>query len=130
MDWTAANFNAQNLNVELAIKNLFAGDYKLSLRDGLGCVKEYDITLDVDTKIAVPNVFTPNGDGFNDIFFIRNLPSDANLIIANRWGKEVFSSGNYQNNWGGGDISDGVYFYRLNFSGQTLTGWVEILRGK
>ena len=130
MDWTAAVFNTQNLKVELAIKNLFAGDYKLSLRDELGCVKEYDVTLDVDTSIAVPNVFTPNGDGFNDVFFIRNLPADANLIIANRWGKEVFSSGNYQNNWGGGDISDGVYFYRVNFSGQSLTGWVEILRGK
>ena len=130
IDWTAAVFNTQNLKVELAIKNLFAGDYKLSLRDGLGCVKEYDITLDVDTNIAVPNVFTPNGDGFNDVFFIRNLPEDANLIIANRWGKEVYASEKYQNNWGGGDISDGVYFYRLNFSGQSLTGWVEILRGK
>ncbi len=130
MDWTATIFNKQNLKFELAIRSLFAGDYKLSLRDGLGCVKEYDLTLDVDTNIAVPNVFTPNGDGFNDLFFIRNLPADANLIITNRWGKEVFSSGGYQNDWGGGDISDGVYFYRLNFSGDSLTGWVEILRGK
>ncbi len=130
MDWTATIFNKQNLKFELAIRSLFAGEYKLSLRDALGCVKEYEVVLDVDTNIAVPNVFTPNDDGFNDVFFIRNLPADANLVITNRWGKEVFSSGSYQNDWGGGDISDGVYFYRLNFSGDSLTGWVEILRGK
>ncbi|MBK5278409.1 MAG: gliding motility-associated C-terminal domain-containing protein [Bacteroidia bacterium] len=130
IDWTAASFNTQKLKVELNIRNLFAGDYKLSLRDGLGCVKEYAINLGVDTNLAVPNIFTPNGDGVNDVFFVRNLPTDANLIITNRWGKEVYSSSNYQNNWDGGDISDGVYFYRLNLPSESRTGWVEILRGK
>ena len=130
LDWTAANRNPQNLKVELEIKNLYAGDYQLSLRDVLGCVKDYTITLNVDTNIFVPNVFTPNGDGVNDVFYIRNLPDDANLIITNRWGKEVFSSGNYQNDWTGGEIVDGVYFYRLGLTGESITGWIEIMRGK
>ena len=130
LDWTAASRNPQNLKIELGIKNLFAGDYQLLLRDALGCVKEYLFTLNVDTNISVPNIFTPNGDGVNDVFFIRNLPSDANLVITNRWGKEVYASGDYQNDWGGGEIADGVYFYRLSLTSEALTGWVEIMRGK
>ncbi len=129
-DWTTAVRNTQNLKVELSIKNLFSGEYKLSLRDALGCEKDYTITLDVDTQVYVPNVFTPNGDGINDVFFIRNLPPDANLVITNRWGKEVYSSGNYKNDWGGGEINDGVYFYKLSMPTDSMTGWVEIMRGK
>jgi gliding motility-associated-like protein len=85
----------------------------------------------LDTDIYVPNVFTPNGDGVNDVFFIRNLPdSNSELIINNRWGGEVYSTRDYQNNWDGGEISDGVYYYRLSIpDSQALTGWVEIIRG-
>ena len=85
--------------------------------------------IKVDTDINIPNIFTPNGDGVNDIFFIRNLPTDAALIITNRWGKEVFRSGSYQNDWGGGDTADGVYYYKLTMPEESVTGWVEIVRG-
>jgi gliding motility-associated-like protein len=130
LDWTAVGRNPQNLKMELGINNLFAGGYQLSLRDALGCEKEYSITLKVDTEIVIPNIFTPNNDGVNDIFFIRNLPSDADLIITNRWGKEVYTSRKYENNWGGGEIADGIYYYRINLIGESRTGWVEIMRGK
>jgi gliding motility-associated-like protein len=129
IDWTTAARNAQNLKVEFDATNLYAGIYKLSIRDGLGCVRNYDINLDVDTNIFIPNIFTPNGDGSNDTFYIRNLPDGSSLSITNRWGGEVFSSSDYKGQWNGGAESDGVYYYRLVTGGKVYNGWVEILRG-
>ncbi len=79
--------------------------------------------------LFIPNIFTPNGDGANDLLVIRNLPVNSQLIITNRWGKEVYSSPDYKNDWNGADISDGVYYYRLSVDGESLTGWIEIMRG-
>jgi gliding motility-associated-like protein len=65
--------------------------------------------------VTVPNVITANGDGMNDIFEIRyiDLYDVKKLIIFNRWGTIVYQSDDYQNDWDGGDVSDGVYFYVL-----------------
>ncbi|MCW5911168.1 MAG: gliding motility-associated C-terminal domain-containing protein [Cyclobacteriaceae bacterium] len=79
--------------------------------------------------LYVPNIFTPNGDNLNETFFIRNLPSNSKLVITNRWGKQVYTSSNYQNDWNGDDATDGVYYYQLVVDGQRYTGWVEIMRG-
>jgi gliding motility-associated-like protein len=117
-------------NQEQRYDNLVAGNYILSLRDGYGCRKDYNLMVEMFTGIWVPNIFTPNNDGFNDKFFIRNLPvSGSKLIVSNRWGNQVFSSTNYQNNWDGGKESDGVYYYRLEVGAEVFTGWVEIQRG-
>ncbi|MCA6377953.1 MAG: gliding motility-associated C-terminal domain-containing protein, partial [Cytophagales bacterium] len=123
--------NTQNLKIEYNIRNLFAGLYELKIKDALGCEKTYaDIEIKVDVNIFIPNVFTPNEDGSNETFFIRNLPADSKVNISNRWGAEVYSSSNYQNDWNGSNNADGVYFYRIVAGGNTFTGWVEIIRGK
>jgi gliding motility-associated-like protein len=129
-DFTEATRSTLNLKVEFEAPNLFAGGYLLSLRDALGCRKDYAVTIDVDNNLMVPNIFTPNGDGVNEVFFIRNMPDGTEMMITNRWGKQVYSSKNYQNDWDGGDVADGVYYYRINAAGQSYSGWVEVLRGK
>lgn len=65
--------------------------------------------------VTVPNVITPNGDGWNDIFMIDylNQYDIRKLTIFNRWGTIVYQSDDYQNNWDGGNVADGVYFYVL-----------------
>ncbi len=71
----------------------------------------------------VPSIITPNGDGYNDEFLIPCLSPGgevvARLAVFNRWGDEVFSSDDYQNDWegtfNGQDVPDGVYFYRIEF---------------
>jgi gliding motility-associated-like protein len=73
-------------------------------------------------------VITPNGDDFNDTFFIRNLPSSTQVIIVNRWGKEVYKSDDYKNNWDAKDVTEGVYYYRIKAGEEVFTGWVEVLR--
>ncbi len=68
-----------------------------------------------ELDIQIPNIFTPNGDGINDYFVIRNIekyPSNQ-LIITNRLGKSVFERTNYQNNWDAANASEGVYYYVL-----------------
>lgn len=129
-DFTEVQRNPLSFLFEMDVKNIFAGIYSLSIRDSLGCQKDFQIVIDVDTNLMIPNVFTPNGDGVNEVFFIRNLPSDNSVFISNRWGKEVFSSRNYQNDWDGGSIEDGVYYYRIIVEGKAFSGWLEILRDK
>ncbi len=85
--------------------------------------------------LEIPNVFTPNGDGYNDYFVIKGLEHCTNcqVVIRNQSGNVVFKSGNYQNNWGGDDCLDGVYQYKITYKmagedAQTVTGLVHILR--
>jgi gliding motility-associated-like protein len=131
-DFTVVNRDPSSLRMEAQLNGLYAGKYEITVRDALGCEVVVEVDIPLDTDIFIPNIFTPNGDGHNDTFTIRNLPgTGARLIISNRWGKQVFSSNNYTNDnaWNGGDESDGVYYYRLQADGQVFTGWVEILRG-
>ncbi len=81
-----------------------------------------------------PNVYTPNSDGINDFFEIKNLPENTEVIILNRWGNIVFSSENYQNNWDGKDNSgralvDAVYTFKFTTEfGKTGHGFVHLIR--
>ncbi len=91
-----------------------------------------------DIDLEIPNVFTPNGDGFNDHFMIRN-PNQVNYLIDvyNRWGNLVFQ-GNQNYFWNGtfnGEPAPtGTYFYVLKATTQDGTyskdfhGTVTILR--
>jgi gliding motility-associated-like protein len=77
----------------------------------------------------LPNVFTPNGDGFNDLFrpFPYRQIESINIIIYNRWGQLVFESNNPEINWNGNDLNgnplpDGVYFYVCEVNEILLAG--------
>ena len=63
--------------------------------------------------VVIPTAFTPNGDGVNDLFFVKGLHPQSKLEIMNRDGRRVFISENYQNDWNGGNLPAGVYFYTL-----------------
>jgi gliding motility-associated-like protein len=100
-------------------------------RDGKGDV--------CDTiEINVSQTITPNGDGVNDTWVIYNLSNYPGTIVRvfNRWGKEVFYSNDYQNNWTGHykDNSEklptsGSYFYQIDLRGDgsiDAQGWLYI----
>jgi len=77
------------------------------------------ITVDV-LCLNIPNVITPNNDGINDLFEVSQNPIlHIDLQVFNRWGKRVFYSAHYQNNWPVTDIADGVYFYVLKATNPT-----------
>ncbi|MDH5399513.1 MAG: gliding motility-associated C-terminal domain-containing protein, partial [Cyclobacteriaceae bacterium] len=99
------------------------------LMDNRSCTYHLETRILMNRTLYIPNIFTPNGDGVNDTFLIRNLPPNATVIISNRWGVQVYESENYQNDWDGKDVSDGIFFYRVVINEEVTRGWVEIQRG-
>ena len=66
-----------------------------------------------DCEINIPNVITPNGDGINDAFYITNIEfyPNSEIKIYNRWGKRVYESQNYQGDWDGDRLDEGILLY-------------------
>ncbi|NML65033.1 gliding motility-associated C-terminal domain-containing protein [Hymenobacter sp. RP-2-7] len=86
--------------------------------------------------LAFYNIITPNNDGQNDKLEILNVslyPGNT-MTIFNRWGRQVYSTTNYNNDsnyWGGNDpsIAAGVYYYLFKLpNGSTTKGWVEVVK--
>ena len=80
----------------------------------------------------IPNIFTPNGDGINDLFTIPCLSTTqtGELIVFNRWGDVVYETDKYHNQWdgthNGQPLPDGTYFYILRANGEETQGSIEI----
>ncbi|MDG1278314.1 MAG: gliding motility-associated C-terminal domain-containing protein [Algoriphagus sp.] len=72
-----------------------------------------DTVSHLQVSLHFPNVFTPNGDGVNDLWTITGLELFPNnsIQVVNRWGSVIFKSESYLNNWSGGDLLEGTYFY-------------------
>lgn len=117
----------------------------LTFTDLNGC--DTTVIVDVQMKVPelkIPNLFTPNDDQTNDRFGIE-LNDDkkkdfrvaylANeLLVYDRWGRKVFSKENYKSeDWDGGGLSDGTYYYILKltaqYSDEVKKGSVTILTG-
>ena len=79
-------------------------DYTVSVTDSSGCVGSTEFTLFVGEPldIYVPNAFTPNGDGQNDVFEVYGIGiSQVELKVYNRWGQEVFQALDSRPQWDG-----------------------------
>ncbi len=83
------------------------------------------------TDFNIPEGFSPNGDGVNDLFVIRGILKYSNntIVIFNRWGNKIFEATPYQNTWdgrsafglkvGGDELPVGTYFYILDLGNST-----------
>lgn len=88
------------------------------------------------SAIELPNVFSPNGDGKNDVFAPINeafLGPCAKLSVYNRYGQQIFESLGNQLSWDGHSFagepaSEGVYFYVFTWGGGTLNSTVTLMR--
>lgn len=100
------------------------------------CPESQDELRIMVKDLFVPNVITPNSDGKNDFFKILGLrQQEANkLTIFNRWGKQVYYSEQYYNDWegvsmNGSDLPADTYFYILTLKkGRLLKGYITIKR--
>ena len=80
--------------------------------------------------LTLPNVITPNGDRLNDRWVVLGLLGEGwALEVFDCWGRKVFQTANYANEWGG-NASAGEYFYLLRRAATNTTykGWVEVIR--
>jgi len=78
--------------------------YVLSVTDTNGCISTdtINITVDFFSNIYMPSAFSPNGDGINDVFYVRGLNiSEIQLMIFDRWGNLVFETTDQSIGWNG-----------------------------
>ncbi|MDF1672623.1 MAG: gliding motility-associated C-terminal domain-containing protein [Vicingaceae bacterium] len=96
------------------------------------------ITVDscniIDDVLIIPNVFSPNGDGENDLFkpYGTNI-STLYMAIYNRWGELIYRSELINSGWDGRTTAgalctEGTYFYLIEVNGETYKGTVTMLR--
>jgi gliding motility-associated-like protein len=80
--------------------------------------------------LLVPNIITPNGDGRNDQLFIVGLGTDPwALTIFNRWGRRVYATSHYNQDWTAPGLPDGLYYYLLQRpAAPPVKGWLEVQR--
>jgi gliding motility-associated-like protein len=90
------------------LDSLMPGIYNVTVADSNGCqtvtvfsVLQSDISC-YDPIVYVPNIFTPNGDGTNDILYVRGRGIETmQFIIYDRWGERVFTSEDPEDGWDG-----------------------------
>ncbi len=83
----------------------------------------YDIVVDDVMYVYVPNAFTPDGDGLNDLFGVTTTVTlrEFSMLIFDRWGQVVFESTDQEKAWNGGyknasgPLPQGVYAYRIQY---------------
>jgi gliding motility-associated-like protein len=94
------------------------------------------VSVLIPEKIVIPNTFTPNGDGYNDTWFIPGLLSYTNctINIYNRYGAMMYRSVGYQHPWDGTSngkaVPTGAYYYVIDTKSSSgkLSGEVTVLR--
>jgi gliding motility-associated-like protein len=131
--------NGQDSSVAI---NLTAGVYTVTITDLNDCflIDTTDLTAErfcADTLI-IYDVFSPNGDGKNDLWVIDGLENypDNELQVYNRWGSMVYEQKPYTNNWNGGNkkgepLPSATYYYILKLNdteNQIFSGHVTIIR--
>jgi gliding motility-associated-like protein len=88
-------------------------------------VKEEKVNI---SEIFIPNIITPNNDGKNETFEILT-DAPVGLKIFNRWGKPVYESSAYNNDWNGADMAPGTYYYEIILEDDaTCKGWIQVLK--
>ena len=128
--WNGSTDNPINLG-------LMPGNFSVSVIDGNGCIEDTFFVVATMTSECVPNVFTPNSDGINDLWSLEDtfLYDDSKVSIYGRFGRLIFSSLGYHIPWNGtnrqgNDVPDGVYFYSIEIGHgfDLISGTVTILR--
>ena len=98
-------------------------------------------TFPTNCQLFIPNVFSPNADGVNDLFLPQTDPdcslTDYELIVMDRWGGVLFQTNNVNDGWNGEyegqQMEDGTYVYNIEYSfvtTDTLGSPIELKHGE
>jgi len=102
-----------------------------------GCYTQDSVTVGLNEALDLPTAFTPDNDGYNDAWNVKELSNypDCNVAIYNRWGNKMFESDGYEIPWDGTfkgeQLPSGAYFFVINLNiGEIapITGSITIIR--
>jgi len=124
----------------LSVRPFQAVTYRVTGTTADGCTSEgsIEITVKEDFKLQATNVVTPNGDGINDRWVIRNIDAypDNEVKIFDRSGRMVYTKKGYLNEWGGtangNPLQEGTYYFILDLgAGQPqFKGFITLVRDR
>jgi gliding motility-associated-like protein len=147
VEWTPSIGIVSRDYPSITVQPTQALEYTLRAKNDGGCMAEDKVSVYVlcnNSNIFVPNTFSPNGDGNNDVFYPRGsgLFKILNLKVFNRWGEVVFDKSNFNANdatagwdgtYKGKQLPADVFVYMLqvvcdNNSTLTFKGNIALLR--
>jgi gliding motility-associated-like protein len=110
-----------------------AGEFEVILIANSGTC--FDDTIFSSIKVIdlkIPSAISPNGDRVNDMWIIEHIEEFSlnEVEVFNQWGNLVYNKKNYTNDWEGGNLPDGTYFYVVKLGNDILpiNGYLMILR--
>lgn len=143
--WSPADYLDNNLIANPLANPLENITYHVRVIDTNGIVHSDSVTIklkicNLPPEIIIPNIITPNGDGYNEIFRFKNEELwHLQTQVFNRWGQLVFSGSDperWDGRFNGKAVSDGVYFYHITAETDGFgvvyiyQGTISVLRGK
>lgn len=119
--WTPSN-GLDNANIERPETRLLQnGTFTLTVTSPKGCIAQAAVRVTVADFLFIPEVFSPNNDGINDRWEIKNADKYPNLEVTvfNRWGETIFhQAGGYKTPWDGryleAVVAPGAYSYIIH----------------
>lgn len=125
---TTANENSPVGQYPISVSGAGATNYTFNYIPGVLTVSAEEQAL------VIPNTFTPNNDGINDTWTIKNMSTYASFTVSifNRNGQQLYFSNRYAMPWDGryrgAELPAGTYYYVINADSKTLSGYVTIIR--
>lgn len=123
--WLPSTYLSDAKILQPIVKPKETTTYQLIVTDlNSGCVATDEVTVHVDLDIKIPNTFSPNGDGVNDLWQIQGLlgSNDVDVTIFNRNGQKVYYSKGYPKAWDGRlkniNLPQGMYYYIIDTHSQ------------
>jgi gliding motility-associated-like protein len=137
-----ASYLWQDGSIESTFMTTFEGEYWVQISiDGCSTLHTFNLAeRDCEVVLILPNVFTPNGDGINDLFIPIESKGIASMktIVLNRSGQIIFSTNRPMIEWdsvmdNGKRASSGVYFYLSEYTdirgnSSSVKGYLTIMR--
>ena len=141
INWFDTQGNLLGQGVNLEFNRTTSTTFMVELVTVDGCIATQEIAIRVDTTVEIyaPNIFSPNGDGNNDVFWVQGEDEDVmieSLLIYDRWGNKIYeaedmvvgeSSRGWDGTYNGSTVNPGVYVYTLEI--RTATGDIIVESG-
>jgi len=136
--WTGNDIISGQTSATAIVRPKQSGAYKVTVTNSSGCTADKVINIQVieDYKLEASTLITPNGDGVNDKFIIKNVDYYPNntLKIFDKSGRVIYTQKAYANQWdgtlNGSPLAEGTYYYILDLGTGlgNFKGYINIIR--